>query len=541
MLSVSNGLKETGIIVGEATSTEFYFASDSNNMPSKWEYIVINSQERVGNEFRPVQVLAQVDTVASQSLTLTKDLDIEAIRRIKAADIADLKLWGRARILGYLSDQKEILMPRCAVIPGHSIYLAPPSLLKEFYSYPEAEGLFIGHLITRPEVPVYVRIEGFRRHTAIIAQTGAGKSFLAGVLMEELLGKGATVLVIDPHADYVFLGFTKEGEQHSLTERIEVFRNPASTGRYSENDIPNVKPYTVRFADLSSDEICQISGIHRTWSNIKDALETTIARLRQSGSTYMPEDLENALDLTAADDSLDDKVQRGARDAKKYVQRLRYLSVFSTSGTSIEELLKPYHLSVIDLSGLEDYSMNYIVAKILDETYRKLSSEDFTYPVFLFLEEAHKFVPAPPATTYAKSVINRIAAEGRKFGLFQVLITQRPYKIDQDSLSQCNSQIIMRITNPKDQNAVAEASEALSADFLNDLPGLNRGEAIVVGEITRTPLMSKIRLRGTKEGGADIDVLSKLHAARQEVGIDLELEKTKKKEIPIERGTFTDV
>jgi len=488
-----------------------------------------------------VQVLAQVDSVTSQSLALIKELDIKAIRRIKAADIADLKMWGRARILGYLSDRKEILMPRCAVIPGHSVYLAPQSLLEAFYSYPEAEGLHIGNLITRPEVPVYVRIEGFRRHTAIIAQTGAGKSFLAGVLMEELLNKGATILVIDPHADYVFLGFTMDGEQHLLTDRIDVFRNPSSTGRYSAKNISNVKSYTVMFADLTADEICEITGIQRAWGNIREALEITVARLKQTGSTYMPKDLENALETTATDDSLESKIQRGARDAKKYVRRLRYLPVFSTSGVLIENLLNPFHISVIDLSGLEDQSMNYIIAKILEETYQKVSSEDFAFPVFVFLEEAHKFVPAPPATTYAKPVINRIAAEGRKFGLFQVLITQRPYKIDQDSLSQCNSQIIMRITNPKDQTAVAEASEAMSSEFLSDLPGLNRGEAIVVGEITRTPLMAKIRPRKTREGGADIDVLAKLHEARREVGIELEIEKAKEKELKIERGTFTDV
>ncbi|KKL53117.1 hypothetical protein LCGC14_2278630, partial [marine sediment metagenome] len=103
-----------------------------------------------------------------------------------------------------------------------------------------------------------------------------------------------------------------------------------------------------------------------------------------------------------------------------------------------------------------------------------------------------------------------------KFGIFLILITQRPYKIDQDALSQCNSQFILRITNPEDQNAISASSEKLSSNLLQDLPGLNRGEAVIVGNLTRAPVMVKIRRRNTREGGSDIDVIGRLHEARDE-------------------------
>jgi DNA helicase HerA-like ATPase len=170
------------------------------------------------------------------------------------------------------------------------------------------------------------------------------------------------------------------------------------------------------------------------------------------------------------------------------------------------------HVSVMDFSGLEDSMADYIVFRLLSDIYSAREKNEFEYPVFVFIEEAHKFVPNRESTL-SKDIIKRIAAEGRKFGVFLTLITQRPNKIDQDVLSQCNSQIIMRITNPEDQKAVKASSERMSESLLRDLPGLNVGEAVVVGEVTKAPVMVKIRRRETKEGGADIDVVGSLRRA----------------------------
>jgi hypothetical protein len=71
----------------------------------------------------------------------------------------------------------------------------------------------------------------------------------------------------------------------------------------------------------------------------------------------------------------------------------------------------------------------------------------------------------------------------------------------------------MRITNPEDQAAVASSSERLGQTLLDDLPGLDKGEAVIVGEMTRAPIMAKIRKRTTREGGSDIDVVSKMKNA----------------------------
>jgi DNA helicase HerA-like ATPase len=81
-----------------------------------------------------------------------------------------------------------------------------------------------------------------------------------------------------------------------------------------------------------------------------------------------------------------------------------------------------------------------------------------------------------------------------------------------------NGQIIMQLTNPDDQRAVQRASEAISAELLGDLPGLNKGEAVVLGQLTRIPVMVRVTGRASAEGGSDVDIVAELRRAKQDVG-----------------------
>jgi hypothetical protein len=527
--------KKVGFIVGEATTDLFYFASKIDDYPPKWEYLMVLSKEIVDGQEKEVQVLAQVERIVSASQFLSREVDFDALTRILQAQLEDLRTWGQARILGYIhfepeTKRRKVLLPRRAVIPGKPVSIAPASLLQDFYSATGEDGLHVGSLISRPDVPVYISASGFKRHLAIIAQTGAGKSYCSGVLIEELLKKGATVLVIDPHSDYVLLSQTRDGSPFAFSSRITVFRNRAATGRY--RDVGSVRPYEIAFTDLSPDEVCEIAGIRENAVNQREAVAGALKSL--GGAVYTPRDLLSVLENPTW--AQDGRAKQAAESATKYIRRLCQLNVFATSSTSISEILKPMHASIVDLSGLEDRPMNYVASKILDDIYGAVSTGDFEFPVFVIIEEAHKFVPSR-GETYASSIVNRIAAEGRKFGLFLVLITQRPSKINEDSLSQCNSQIIMRLTNPEDQAAVSRSSERMSAELLRDLPGLNPGEAVIVGEVTAVPVMVRVRGRETREGGADIDLVSKLKEAKAKAKGDERLIEDQARRQPF-RGQF---
>jgi len=79
----------------------------------------------------------------------------------------------------------------------------------------------------------------------------------------------------------------------------------------------------------------------------------------------------------------------------------------------------------------------------------------------------------------------------------------------------------MRVTNPDDQTAIRKSSERISESLLNDLPGLNVGEAIIVGHLVKTPIMVRVRERETKEGGGDIDIVSLLKEASEDAEINI--------------------
>ncbi|MEM4733346.1 MAG: ATP-binding protein, partial [Candidatus Bathyarchaeia archaeon] len=288
-----------------------------------------------------------------------------------------------------------------------------------------------------------------------------------------------------------------------------------STGRYSEGEVGRIEPYEICFSDLDIDEICLIANIGKSMTSIREGLEQAFEFVKAEKEVFQPEDLLEELESADRWKDLEGDVKRkipGAKAARKYIKQLVRMHVFTSASTSIDAMLRPQHLSVVDLSGLSDEVADYIAYSILTDIYGRASSNELEFPVFIFVEEAHRFIPCEGRTDSSR-IIKKIAAEGRKFGVFLVVITQRPSKIHPDVLSQCNSQIILRITNPDDQVAIAKSSERLGQTLLDDLPGLNTGEAVIVGEMTRAPVMVKIKRRRTMEGGSDIDIVAKMKAA----------------------------
>ena len=141
--------------------------------------------------------------------------------------------------------------------------------------------------------------------------------------------------------------------------------------------------------------------------------------------------------------------------------------------------------------------------------FHKNSTATLDFPVFYILEEAHILAPHKRDSN-SKFWIQRVAREGRKFGLGLCLVSQSPKTVDQDALSQMNNMIILRLVEPDDQRHVQAASESLSSDLVKQLPSLNVGEAIILGLMTKVPTLVKIdEFKGRTHGG-DIDVIAEL-------------------------------
>lgn len=484
---------EIGYVVGDNTSEIFRFVTEDSVKLKKWEYVYVNSNSN--------RIIGRVERVVSKSELLNDSMDFKSVERYVRSDLSYSVNICIARTLGTVSAE-GLELSRDFIRPGTAVYRAPSDLLEKIFSFQEDEGLSIGTLADRHDVSVSVDIRGMRRHVAIVAQTGAGKSHTAGVLMEELLKKGASIIVLDPHADYVLMRKSQHGSFYSSA--IRVFRTPLSTGRYDVFQKGIIDEFTLRFADLEADDISEIMGIKESWTNLRKAVEQAVS------SMHGKRDFD---DFVHSAESLEPE------DYHRIAGRIRLLSkvksIFSDRTTGLNDYLSPGMMSILDLSGMDQFLAGYFSYRVLSEIYDAKITSQYPYPVFIFIEEAHNFVP-PGSQTLISQTIKKIASEGRKFGIFLVVITQRPGKIDQDVLSQCNSEIILRITNPLDQKAILESGEAISQSVIDDLPSLNVGEAILVGQFVRIPVNVKIRPRESMEGGGDVDVVELLKKARDE-------------------------
>jgi len=565
-------MSAVGYIVGEVSTNEFTFVTTRESAPPRLEYIVVPVQEPQ----RQIQVLAQVTALSVASRLLSTSLgyaEVEAIlNRLRSSPPI---VQGTAQVLGFLDEDGAVRFPRHAATPGTPVSLAPDTLLRQFFSTNITSGIEIGTLINRPSVPVLLNPNGLRRHLAVIAQTGAGKSYTVGVILEKLLQLGGTIVVFDPNSDYVLMRRDRHNRETAFASRVQVYRLPTTqSGRIPDDQIGGAQKFTMQFSKLEPDEICQMTGIGESATNIRKAIQTVWENLQGQDYTAQRffEELETLADTGApmergarplspaignekefdrfaaqrvaekANITFDDlgkaepeeseprgkKVNEGKRPswdavmgankALKYIERLTRIDIWGFTDVPMNDLLKPMTLSVIDVAGVDQWIAEFVVDKVLREAWARAVNEGLPRPVFFVLEEAHNFVPGGVgASSQAAYIIKRIASEGRKFGLFLILITQRPYKVHSDTLSQCNSQIIMRLTNPQDQQAVRQSSESISEGLLADLPGLNVGEAVILGPLVRVPVMVRVGARESKEGGNDINVVEALERARSEV------------------------
>lgn len=515
-----------GYIVGEAHPQEFQFVTSRQLGPPRLEYLVVRGvAERRGETTVLVDVLAQVASLGVDSAVLSENLTYEEVGTILQGRLAPPpKVMGTCRVIGYIEDG-AVKRPRSAAMPGQPVYLAPDSLLREFFTRRGAS-LRMGTLMNRPGVDVALDPNGLRRHLAVIAQTGAGKSYLVGRLLEALVELGATVIVLDPNSDYVQLRkaaadsarpYVSAGRT-PFAENVEIYRIPGVQGRrFPDEMVGPTREFTVKFSALEPEEVSDLAGIPSKAVNIRDAVRLSCSDLAAQGIDYRPAELIGQLRGYA---TTRNPVTDGAARALRYVEFLAPYSVWGFQDVAVEDLLQPQRITVIDLAGADKMVAAYVADRTLRDVWTRATTGQLPYPVFVVLEEAHNLVPNDQYGTRASRIINTVAAEGRKFRVFLVVITQRPSKIHQDTLSQCGSQVIMQLTNPDDQRAVQQASEAISAELLADLPALNTGEAIVLGQLTRVPAMVRVGGRLSAEGGSDVDLVEALGRAAEAARVE---------------------
>ena len=497
--------KEIGFVVGETGTNKFMVALPNAKDVMENEYVIVNVNERNNERV----VVGRIMKLGALSHLLTHETGFSALEKLVESEIDNAKTFAEVEVLGYL-DEYVVKYPRNPPLPGVKVYVAPKELLEKFYHVSELP-MYVGTLLAREDVRIHLNPKGFMRHLAIIGQTGGGKSYTTGVIIEELYRIGGSIVVIDPHADYVRMSTDEKGNK--IIKRFSVFRNPQSTGRYENID---TKELQVSIKDLDPDDIGEILGLKPNAKRMQGLIAVAMDIL--SGEEELAfEDFENlilnwanGLEKPPKGYKVDDAI-----NVMRYIRRAKQkglTSIFSNKTTPLESIIAPKHISVLDLSGLKNEVQDIYTKIFLEKIYEQNTSGSIS-PVFVIIEEAHNFVPQKDSTKSAE-IIKKIAAEGRKFGVFLILITQRPQKINQDALSQANSYILLRLKNPQDIYAVKTAAESLGDDLSSLLPTLNPGEAVIVGPVVNLPAIVKIRKRLTIEGGGDIDIIGILKSTK---------------------------
>ena len=420
-------------------------------------------------------------------------------------------------VVGYFHPSLGFVNPRNVPTPGAKVYLAEDTLLQQILNKRQPWDIgsaHIGDLLLRDAGAVSVVLdvkELVSTHMAILAGTGSGKSYTAGVLVEELLRphNRAAVLILDPHGEYGTLTEMRghpafANDQDGYIAKVKVLTPDQVRIRMSSLDYYDILTLLPEMSDRQQSILNKAfvilkrhQGGHHRW-NTSDLIAAVFEADRQI-------DQEGNEKIGSSAPALEWKLER--------LERSPYFHPFEH--LTPRDLLEPGQVTILQMNEISQEEQQVICAAILRQTYHarmntqknNLSSEDenyLPYPTFVLIEESHRFAPAHEPSR-CKQVLRTILSEGRKFGLGMGLITQRPGKLDSDVLSQCMSQFLMRIVNPVDQESLKHGVEAAGRDLLQELPALTKGQVIIAGACINTPVLCKVRPRLTRHGGETLD------------------------------------
>ncbi|MFH0863265.1 MAG: ATP-binding protein [Candidatus Altiarchaeota archaeon] len=323
----------------------------------------------------------------------------------------------------------------------------------------------------------YLNAGEYDRHTAILASTGAGKSYTAANLVKEYAALGLPVVIVDTHGEYAGL-LSKLAEGGSFAVKT-------LTVKYERKGYEKV---LIPLCDLEARDFHHFTGLSEPQES---ALGMIIEKL--SGSEYTLDDMigeAGKLDISVIHEATQQALTRKLMKLKSVAK-----GVFDRYGTDINALVEPYQVTIIDASmaaeGIRRSVISYLSKELLQGRINKvndLGEKKLEYPLLFVIEEAHNYAGSS-LTHSCKSQLQRIASEGRKFGIGLVVISQKPSKIDEEILSQCNSGLYMHITNPRDKDHIKKSFESISEEIIAGLDTLDVGECIIAGAILDIPFL----------------------------------------------------
>jgi DNA helicase HerA-like ATPase len=384
-------------------------------------------------------------------------------------------------------------------IPGNLVYPVTGADLKQMFAADDRAHIEIGTVYPTRDVRGALYIDALLgKHFALLGSTGTGKSTSAALIMHRIcdLSPDGHIVMIDPHGEYS-AAFKSNGELFNVDnlampywlmnfeEHCEVFITSTGAEKQQDKDILAKCLLMARAKNRAAEGLSKLtvdSPIPYLISDLLTAISNEMGLLNKATDTAPFMRLKTKIDELKSD--------------PRYNFMFSGMLVGDSMAAFISKIFrfpsKGKPISIVDVSGVPSDITSVVVAVLarLVFDYAIWSRNELQRPVLLICEEAHRYVPADKTSSgqSARKILERIAKEGRKYGVALGLITQRPSDLAEGVLSQCGTIIAMRLNNDRDQQFVKSAMPEGARGFLDAIPALRNRECIVCGEGVSIPI-----------------------------------------------------
>ncbi|PCE65104.1 ATP-binding protein [Salinivibrio sp. YCSC6] len=417
-------------------------------------------------------------------------------------------------------------------LPQQTIYLTPKSELRFIYGDAKGAVIQLGEHVGSGGAPCYAELnELLGKHTAILGSTGAGKSGTVAAVIHSILERGQIanyerwhpqIIILDPHNEYgkAFPAHqrlsTDEGSLKlpywllDLEESLSLFIGKTEFAATSQSNI--VKNALIAVREQAAEQLKLDKSQLTVDSPIPYILGDSngLDHFGKKDGQLYTEGLIGAINQQRPNDAN----KKNHEDFSKVIRKIDSLlkdgrlKFMMESWDGAEDplpiivnqfLTRRTRVQIVDLSGVPNEVAGVASAAIARIVFQlkvwQTEAERQNSPILLVCEEAHRYVPNRGEAQYeaAQSAIRRIAKEGRKYGVGLLLVSQRPSEVEATVLSQCNSWIVLRITNDADREHVRSVLPDSMSGLTKMLSGLRRQEAIFVGQAATLPTRVMIR------------------------------------------------
>jgi hypothetical protein len=384
-------------------------------------------------------------------------------------------------------------------VPGSEVYAVSSADMKQVYAADGRANVEIGTVFPTKDIRGSLYIDAMLgKHFALLGSTGTGKSTSAALILHKIcdIAPEGHIVMVDPHGEYS-AAFKGNGALYDV--------NNLALPYWMMNFAEHCEVFVTSNGDERQID-CDILARCLLQARAKNRIAESIGKLTVDAPIpYLLSDLTNIIQnemgkLDKASSSAPFLRLKGKIEEMKADPRYNFMfSGMLVGDTMAEFISKIFRLpatgkpiSIIDVSGVPSDITSTVVAVLsrLVFDYAIWSRNEPQRPILLVCEEAHRYIPSDRVSgaSAVRTILERIAKEGRKYGVSLGLITQRPSDLAEGVLSQCGTIISMRLNNDRDQAYVRAAMPEGARGFLDAIPALRNRECIICGEGVSIPI-----------------------------------------------------